>query len=275
MSDKHYNLTTSEDNGKSLVTTNVSTKHPDEIVRLMTLAGLAAVKLDQADCGCDAEEEEVVVVDEANPDAEYVGSGPQELDLDDFSKKTADSISRQKKRIQPSMGDNPLQYSQDEDDIYESLMVEFDSFLAEEVELDEVSNSVKDQLANIDLSIRDWEGRWKNKSADNPNDMKAPQKIQDLKAQKDALMKKHGIKEEVEQLEELTASEKKLINQMYDKKGNLTPIGKKVMDAGQKKESVELGEQNSGPCWDDYEQIGTKKKNGKEVPNCVPKNKKK
>ena len=40
------------------------------------------------------------------------------------------------------------------------------------------------------------------------------------------------VKEEVEQLEELTASEKKLINQMYDKKGNLTPMGKKVMDQG-------------------------------------------
>lgn len=24
------------------------------------------------------------------------------------------------------------------------------------------------------------------------------------------------------------------------------------------------------PCWDGYEQVGTKKKNGKEVPNCVP-----
>lgn len=24
------------------------------------------------------------------------------------------------------------------------------------------------------------------------------------------------------------------------------------------------------PCWDDYKMIGTKKKNGKEVPNCVP-----
>jgi len=23
-------------------------------------------------------------------------------------------------------------------------------------------------------------------------------------------------------------------------------------------------------CWDDYKQVGTKKKNGKEVPNCVP-----
>ena len=25
------------------------------------------------------------------------------------------------------------------------------------------------------------------------------------------------------------------------------------------------------PCWDGYEMVGTKKKNGKEVPNCVPK----
>lgn len=25
------------------------------------------------------------------------------------------------------------------------------------------------------------------------------------------------------------------------------------------------------PCWDDYEMVGHKKKNGKKVPNCVPK----
>ena len=24
------------------------------------------------------------------------------------------------------------------------------------------------------------------------------------------------------------------------------------------------------PCWDGYEQVGTKKKGGKTVPNCVP-----
>ena len=29
-------------------------------------------------------------------------------------------------------------------------------------------------------------------------------------------------------------------------------------------------EELKAPCWDGYEQIGTKKKNGKEVPNCVP-----
>ena len=27
------------------------------------------------------------------------------------------------------------------------------------------------------------------------------------------------------------------------------------------------------PCWKDYEQVGMKNKNGKEVPNCVPKKK--
>ena len=38
--------------------------------------------------------------------------------------------------------------------------------------------------------------------------------------------------EQAEALEELTAAEKKLIDQMYDKKGDLTPLGKKVMAAG-------------------------------------------
>jgi len=32
----------------------------------------------------------------------------------------------------------------------------------------------------------------------------------------------------------------------------------------------EFGEEK-GPCWDGYVQVGTKMKNGKRVPNCVPK----
>jgi len=28
---------------------------------------------------------------------------------------------------------------------------------------------------------------------------------------------------------------------------------------------------SSDPCWEGYEQVGTKKKAGKTVPNCVPK----
>ena len=48
-----------------------------------------------------------------------------------------------------------------------------------------------------------------------------------------------------EKLLELTSAEKKLVNQMYDKKGNLTPFGKKVMSHGKKKAGIkeeELGE---------------------------------
>jgi hypothetical protein len=33
-------------------------------------------------------------------------------------------------------------------------------------------------------------------------------------------------------------------------------------------------DKNEDPCWDNYKQIGTKKKDGKTVPNCVPKDKK-
>tara|TARA_B100000927_G_scaffold17284_1_gene13376 strand:- start:1569 stop:1700 length:132 start_codon:yes stop_codon:yes gene_type:complete len=28
-----------------------------------------------------------------------------------------------------------------------------------------------------------------------------------------------------------------------------------------------------GPCWKGYEMVGMKKKGGRKVPNCVPKNK--
>ena len=33
---------------------------------------------------------------------------------------------------------------------------------------------------------------------------------------------------------------------------------------------TELRKRKDDPCWDGYTQVGTKKKRGKEVPNCVP-----
>ena len=36
------------------------------------------------------------------------------------------------------------------------------------------------------------------------------------------------------------------------------------------KELTELDKDEDDPCWDGYVQLGTKMKNGKEVPNCVP-----
>jgi len=40
------------------------------------------------------------------------------------------------------------------------------------------------------------------------------------------------------------------------------------------KDKKEVKEDKKDPCWKDYEMIGTKKKDGKEVPNCVPKEEK-
>lgn len=31
-----------------------------------------------------------------------------------------------------------------------------------------------------------------------------------------------------------------------------------------------MTKRKNDPCWENYEQVGMKKKNGKEVPNCVP-----
>jgi hypothetical protein len=36
------------------------------------------------------------------------------------------------------------------------------------------------------------------------------------------------------------------------------------------KDNTPKMDETKGPCWKGYEQIGMKKKNGKEVPNCVP-----
>ena len=59
-----------------------------------------------------------------------------------------------------------------------------------------------------------------------------------------AISKKEKAKKEGIELDEyLTPDEKKLIAKMYDKKGNLTPLGKKVMDYKIKKEEVENTEE--------------------------------
>ena len=118
---KHYNLTTTEDNGKAITTTNTSTEYPEELVRLLALAGQGMPQIPaepvapvEDDCGCGSMEE-----------AEYEATPANDkLDLDDFSKKTADSISRQKKTLRPSNGDNPLEYSVNEEEIYNALMAE-------------------------------------------------------------------------------------------------------------------------------------------------------
>ena len=127
---KHYNLTTTEDNGKSITTTNTSTEYPEELVRLLALAGQGMPQIPaepvapvEDDCGCGCGETPCGCG--SMEEAEYEATPANDkLDLDDFSKKTADSISRQKKTLRPSDGDNPLEYSVNEDELYDALMAE-------------------------------------------------------------------------------------------------------------------------------------------------------
>ena len=111
---KHYNLTVTDDNGKSVTTSNTSTEHAEEILRMMQLAGMQ-----DSSCGCDESIEE----NEYQPTP-----ANDKLDLDDYSKKSGESIPKQKKSLDkaPSRGDNPLEYSLDENEIFESLMNEFE-----------------------------------------------------------------------------------------------------------------------------------------------------
>ena len=103
---KKYTLTTSEE---------TVTENPEDIIRLMKLAGLK-------DAQPVAEEE---VTEEVEAEVYEPTEANDELDLDDYSKKSPESISKQKKSIQPTLGDNPLEYSLDENEIYEAMMKEF------------------------------------------------------------------------------------------------------------------------------------------------------
>ena len=108
---KKYTLTTSQE---------TVTENPEDIIRLMKLAGLTNAQ--------PVAEEEVTeeVRDFANTPG---GTDEEQLQLDptDFEKKTGDGITKQKKSIQPTLGDNPLEYSLDENEIYEAMVKEFDA----------------------------------------------------------------------------------------------------------------------------------------------------
>ena len=112
---KHYNLNVTEDNGESVTTSNTSTEHASEILRIMKLAGITPEAIEE----------------HGEAEMQYTPAN-DELDLDDYSKKSPESIAKQKKSIQPSHGDNPLEYSLDENEIFETLMAEFKSEMLEE-----------------------------------------------------------------------------------------------------------------------------------------------
>ena len=117
---KKYTLTTSEE---------TVTENPEDIIRLMKLAGLTNAQPVAEEEVTEEVEAEVYEPTEAN----------DELDLDDYSKKSPESINKQKKSIQPTLGDNPLEYSLDENEIYEAMVKEFDAM--QKVDEEEVNEA--------------------------------------------------------------------------------------------------------------------------------------
>ena len=81
---KHYNLTVTDDNGKSVTTSNTSTEHAEEILRMMQLAGMQ-----DSSCGCGESIEE----NEYQPTP-----ANDKLDLDDYSKNQV-KVSQNKRKV--------------------------------------------------------------------------------------------------------------------------------------------------------------------------------
>jgi len=74
-----------------------------------------------------------------------------------------------------------------------------------------------------------------------------------------------NIRGQIEKQKEIMASKQKEVYGSYD------PSREDALDLIEKKDKNEETKMKDDPCWKDYKMIGMKKKNGKEVPNCVPK----
>ena len=66
------------------------------------------------------------------------------------------------------------------------------------------------------------------------------------------------------------SSAKENVDQVFDFLMNETKKSSSTSDMDMNETKMK----GEDPCWDGYEMVGKKMKNGKEVPNCVPKNKK-
>ena len=67
------------------------------------------------------------------------------------------------------------------------------------------------------------------------------------------------------------ANKRKEFRSQWDYEQWLKKYNLKVLANGDVAPIKEFAAEDSDPCWDNYKQIGMKEKNGKKVPNCVPK----
>ena len=233
---KHYNLTVTDDNGKSVTTSNTSTEHSDEILRMMHLAGMqdASCGCGTSPCGCDESIEE----NEYQPTP-----ANDKLDLDDYSKKSGESIPKQKKSLDkaPSRGDNPLEYSLDENEIFESLMNEFE-------EVKEAKVGTPGSLEKVEAQIK---------------------KLKDMaqKAKDDGDPQKANTIQSSDEMTELLRKQRKLKNESVEE-GKLNPglqayIDKKKGKKDDKEDKVE--EKKAKPDFADIDGDGDKKETMKKA----------
>lgn len=233
---KHYNLTVTDDNGKSVTTSNTSTEHSDEILRMMHLAGMqdASCGCGTSPCGCDESIEE----NEYQPTP-----ANDKLDLDDYSKKSGESIPKQKKSLDkaPSRGDNPLEYSLDENEIFESLMNEFE-------EVEEAKVGTPGSLEKVEAQIK---------------------KLKDMaqKAKDDGDPQKANTIQSSDEMTELLRKQRKLKNESVEE-GKLNPglqayLDKKKGKKDDKEDKVE--EKKAKPDFADIDGDGDKKETMKKA----------
>ena len=233
---KHYNLTVTDDNGKSVTTSNTSTEHSDEILRMMHLAGMqdASCGCGTSPCGCDESIEE----NEYQPTP-----ANDKLDLDDYSKKSGESIPKQKKSLDkaPSRGDNPLEYSLDENEIFESLMNEFE-------EVKEAKVGTPGSLEKVEAQIKKLKDM-----AQKAKDAGDPQKANTIQSS--------------DEMTELLRKQRKLKNESVEE-GKLNPglqayIDKKKGKKDDKEDKVE--EKKAKPDFADIDGDGDKKETMKKA----------
>jgi len=100
---------------------------------------------------------------------------------------------------------------------------------------------------------------------------KDPKKRNKLASRLSKINREYNLPEAVYGGTPKKAEDKRMVVTNADKKGN-TPAYQKMM-AGDKryKKADHMNEGDGDPCWDTHKQVGMKKKGGKMVPNCVPK----
>lgn len=137
------------------------------------------------------------------------------------------------------------------------------SKLISEVSIED-TEIIRNNLKAAEMSVQNMKDEIGEEEIDEKSVSKSQQRLmgQALAVKRGEIKKKDASKKAKDLAKSM--SEKELEDFAKTKhKGLPTKVKKK-----KRKKSV--SEENDNPCWDGYEQYGTKMKDGKEVPNCVP-----